>query len=772
MRELLTLALFGVLACRPFVSTAASSVELTAESAEIVVATNACPVVRFAARELKEMLGTVLGAPVPVVSAPTDGKASVVLGDCTESRVAGIDVGTMVRDGFVIRVRGGRIFIAGRDDPRRDPVQTIEQANYWAFGYELATVFGAYEFLERFADCRFFFPGEFGTILPRADRVRVPECDLAFKPDFTARDLYLQGDGAWYDPTVKPTAGKALDWLRLRMETERIPCCHGQNQFMLVERFGKSHPEYFQLKKDGTRCTEYANAAWFDDWRCRQLCHTSRVWDEIYEDAKAYLTGRPASSRGVMSQSKKGDFAWNANCVGGKYVDIMPQDGLTACECPTCQAAYDKGVPDYAAELIWGNTARLAKRLKDEGVPGTVTQMAYHPYRAVPKCELTDNILAVVAQNGPWIAFAPGDALQKEVALYRAWSEKTHRRVQTWTYPHKYGKTRIPGVPCMAPRAHGRYWKAVAPYITGGFLESESERAIYQYLNYYVFSKLAWDPGLDVEVLLDDHFAHMFGKGAAPMARLYDEMERKWIGEIAANIRETQYGPESVVPSTHEIWTRVYSPETITGWGRLCDEALEAVGSGSPESRRVEFIRREFVLPLAEESRRYFDSISVEKALAARAAAPARSVVRNGDFESMDGWRVESGSVELDRDVKVTGSASVKLTSDGGRVAFRQDLGEDFKPGTKYRVSFFVKLGDVRPTETKGSHSAYVEFFDDDWVFFPKDSKLDGTVDWMHQSYEFSTKARRSEKPRFVHLLMLGVKGTVWFDGLRVEEIR
>ena len=32
--------------------------------------------------------------------------------------------------------------------------------------HEHATLFGVYEFLERFADCRFYFPGELGPSGP------------------------------------------------------------------------------------------------------------------------------------------------------------------------------------------------------------------------------------------------------------------------------------------------------------------------------------------------------------------------------------------------------------------------------------------------------------------------------------------------------------------------------------------------------------------------------------------------------------------------------
>ena len=79
-------------------------------------------------------------------------------------------------------------------------------------------------------------------------------------------------------------------------------------------------------------------------------------------------------------------------------------------------------------------TAGIARRLKAEGVSGTITQMAYMPYGDVPKFGLPDNVLVVVAQTGPW-SVATAGKLEQEAAHFRAWKEKTGRRVQTWTYP-------------------------------------------------------------------------------------------------------------------------------------------------------------------------------------------------------------------------------------------------------------------------------------------------------------------------------------------------
>ena len=57
-----------------------ATVKLTADNGEIVIAKDAVPVVRFAAEEARTLLGQAFGRELPVVNAPTPGKASLVLG--------------------------------------------------------------------------------------------------------------------------------------------------------------------------------------------------------------------------------------------------------------------------------------------------------------------------------------------------------------------------------------------------------------------------------------------------------------------------------------------------------------------------------------------------------------------------------------------------------------------------------------------------------------------------------------------------------------------
>ena len=372
-------------------ATAWADVTLTGADAEVVVAKGDAPAVRFAAAELTNFLSRAFGRTVPVTDAPQDGRKSILLGRAG-AEAAGVDVKALATDEFVVRTVGtDRVALVGRDHPTRDPAR--EHRNGAECRFDRATLFAAYDFLEREVGCRFYFPGELGECVPRTDRVTVRSGERRVKPAYQIRHWYDGGSSTWFEGDKgELNRVRGLNMLRLRMETEPIPCCHGQNAFRYVERFGKTHPEYFLTKADGTRfnCADAPGCSKFG-----QICYSSGAMEELYQDVKAYLTGQPASSRGLK--------AWGYNCVGGKYVDIMSNDAFFPCHCGKCGPRASKTDKlDYATEMVWEETVKIANRLTAEGVKGYVTQMAYNPYRRIPDFDIPTNVLVLVAVTGPW----------------------------------------------------------------------------------------------------------------------------------------------------------------------------------------------------------------------------------------------------------------------------------------------------------------------------------------------------------------------------------
>ena len=174
---------------------------------------------------------------------------------------------------------------------------------------------------------------------------------------------------------------------------------------------------------------------------------------------------------------------------------------------------------------------------------------------------------------------------------------------------------------------------------------------------------------------------------------------------------------------------------------------------------------------MARRRAEYMKSIDVDAGLARDAASAAANLVHNGDFATDEGWRsfVGNRSFAVDSSTSVAGGMSLRLWSTN-RSDAAYYLDGKLKPNTKYRVSWCMKLQDVRPLSEKCG--VYGELIADAYICLPRRNAPIGTTDWIYQSYDIETPATIGAKDRqpYFHFLMQNVTGTVWFDALRIEK--
>lgn len=718
----------------PHVAIVAAALNFMPQNTEVVIAPDAWRnqrVVHFAAQEMTNFLSRALGARIPIVAKINPVKCSVVLGSNMWSVAAGIDTAKLPPDGFAMRTRGNAVYIVGLDADRRPWYEHGE--------YPRATLFGAYEFLEKFVGCRFYFPGELGEIVPKLESFDVPETDCVSAPVFMQR-RFTGSVGKWHDPDFKERRLLPLSRLRLRMQTRDIPCCHGLRFFRYVKRFGDTHPEYFMMKKDGTRDIM---EGYREPWKNNKFCFSSiGLKEEIYQDVKAYLSGQAPEARGLEK--------WGKNCAYGEYVDIMPEDGTIHCHCPECAATYAaaKDPECESNEQIWNYTIDIAERLKREGVNGFVTQMAYGAYRNVPERSIPDNVRVTVCNHG-WVR---PDRAEADYARTRAWFARAGK-VDLYCNSGKFScyNMDLDDVPTMTPRAMARYYNRMAPMARGAYLSNHADRAIYCFVNWYVFSRVAWYGHVDIDALLDEYYGLMFGAGAKPMQSVFEELERKWMEEVLGVSIETDLGTATIVPSEFRVWTELYSPKKLKPIAALFAKAEASVPPGSMEAKRIALMRREVFEPTERHSLDYVKNLSVEREKARRASNPPRSVV-----------------VACANPVKIAVDTSM-TDKPFHAVKFAANL----QQGKRYRISYFVRGEGIKPYNRRGGAQTVVWFNEaaDRAVVVPNVG-LDGTFNWVHQSAEFSVpKWLPCDFRPEVDLRVFFATGTAFFDGLVVEEV-
>jgi hypothetical protein len=142
------------------------------------------------AAEIQTFVEKMSGAKLPIVSegeAATASNILIYVGHTKAAHEAGIEIpagfdSTMRPDmyeeeGYVLKTRGKAIFVGGNGD-----------------GPYHGTLFGAYALLEKLG-CRWYFPGDWGEVIPEKKTVTVTELDIESQPDFAMRNIWI--DGRW-----------------------------------------------------------------------------------------------------------------------------------------------------------------------------------------------------------------------------------------------------------------------------------------------------------------------------------------------------------------------------------------------------------------------------------------------------------------------------------------------------------------------------------------------------------------------------------------------
>ena len=209
-----------------------------------------CQVVRYAADELQLYLGKVTGQKPAITNKPSEDALQFILGDGPLARAAGFNVSALPNEGYYIRRIRNRVYLLGVDDPTSDL-----RSNKIIKNDDRATLNAVYDFLERFLGVRFYFPHECGIIIPKQERLCLPKSfNVLERPDLSSRmwGIHTWGKVWEGDDSIQCDIRSQL---QLRYRAKPYGQSNAVNYFQFIERFAKTHPEFFALMEDGSRFT-------------------------------------------------------------------------------------------------------------------------------------------------------------------------------------------------------------------------------------------------------------------------------------------------------------------------------------------------------------------------------------------------------------------------------------------------------------------------------------------------------------------------------------
>lgn len=184
----------------------------------------------------------------------------IYVGETETARRFGIDAGKLPREAFIIRSVGNDLFIVGKEDSG-NPLNEMNP--------NVGTLLGTYEFLEEFLGVRWLWPGELGTYIPETENIEISSVNKLEAPALQYRTMrwHIIGrivNGGKLDPAdellgfsqeVAQSYGKEVSILfrRNRLGGLDIKPPTGHETSNWWKLYGKEHPEWFALCKDGTR---------------------------------------------------------------------------------------------------------------------------------------------------------------------------------------------------------------------------------------------------------------------------------------------------------------------------------------------------------------------------------------------------------------------------------------------------------------------------------------------------------------------------------------
>jgi hypothetical protein len=441
---------------------------------------SASPSEKHAAEDLQSHFKACTGVELPIVMGQAAaGAPMIVLGCGPTAQHLGVSPKPeqLGEQGYVIRAVAPHLVIAGTR--------------------VAGTLYGVYDFLERYLGVRWYAPGV--TKTPHISELQLPKVDKLVRPAVVMRDISYgwPGGDADFHARQRENAGSGGPDNPQGIQHAHDGRCHTYFRYISPEEFFDTHPEYFS-EIGGVRRREET-----------QLCLTN-------PDVLNIVTERMLKR-----------IAENPNA---RQYNFSQMDYYNYCQCPACTAMNRKYGTLGGTQFWFVNqlAARVAKVYPDK-VIGTLAyiyteeppkNLVMHPNVAVWLCHMYPS-----CDSHP-IATCPLNAEFKRRAI--AWS-KICSHLYIWHYivdfAHYYNP--FPNFGAMAADirfyhkigAEGIYLQGMGP--AGGE---------FGLLRPYYGMKLLWDPNQDPQAIIRDFLEGYYGAAAGPIEAyiklLQDKVDR------------------------------------------------------------------------------------------------------------------------------------------------------------------------------------------------------------------------------------------------------
>ena len=303
------------------------------------------------------------------------------------------------------------------------------------------------------------------------------------------------------------------------------------------------------------------------------MCYTNPgLIRQVVQDARDYFDGKGAKPGAIAA---------------GDFFAVVPMDNDTYCKCPTCAALIGRGrlatrgkgmfANDRASNYAFSFVNTVAEAIEKSHPHKHIATLAYSSYSYPPTAlKLEPNVCITLCLQSRNIFSR--STQQNDQAVLDAWvAESKSRPKLLWLYycyPSVIAANN--NFRCFPGFFAHTIVNQMQMYRTAGILGVSYEPSYIGYnqysplldqLEFYVTWKLADDPTLDGNALIDEFFDRYYGSAAAPMRIVYELIEQAYASNYVNCFGEYLLALEDVA------WTNLGTKAGMAQLGWLMEQA-------------------------------------------------------------------------------------------------------------------------------------------------------------------------------------------------------
>ena len=374
-------------------------------------------------------------------------------------------------------VKKKKIFIGGKNNNSLSPHSVIIKNEgediIISGGNSQSVLYAVYEFLEKYAGCKWYSPTVAKIPVSKTVSIPVP-LDYVYTPEITTRTVHSR---LFYDnPDFADRLKVTHDAFPGYIPTARV---HTFGRFLPAKDFFQSHPEYYAMRNGKRQHT--------------QLCLSNKEVLRLVTDSVA---------------------VWFSRYPDAEVISVSQDDNTLNCQCDDCRAVdEEEGSPS-------GTMIRFVNAVAASFPNKTISTLAYqytrHPSKTKPAGNVLITLCSIECDRSAPIEEKCNDFAEDLIG----WKDLTEH-IRIWDYTTQFTNFLAPFPNIYTLQPNIKFFRD--NHATWVFEQHSHNPSELFELRSYLTAKLLWNPDLDASEIITD-FTNGYYQEAGVFVKRYIDL--------------------------------------------------------------------------------------------------------------------------------------------------------------------------------------------------------------------------------------------------------